>query len=50
MDFLQHYWWVLALVVILVLAFVLLRPRQRVKLTRYRSRQLATDAPDALLA
>ena len=33
MDFLQHYWWVLALVVILVLAFVLLRPRQRVKLT-----------------
>jgi predicted flap endonuclease-1-like 5' DNA nuclease len=33
MDLLREYWWVLAIVVVLVLGFVLLRPRQRVKLT-----------------
>lgn len=33
MDFVTHYWWVIALLVVLVLAFVLLRPRQRVRLT-----------------
>jgi predicted flap endonuclease-1-like 5' DNA nuclease len=33
MDVLREYWWVLAIVVVLVLGFVLLRPRQRVKLT-----------------
>jgi predicted flap endonuclease-1-like 5' DNA nuclease len=33
MDFLQHYWWLIAVVVALVLAYLLLRPRQRVQLT-----------------
>ncbi|HEX6660830.1 MAG TPA: hypothetical protein VF067_03045 [Sphingomicrobium sp.] len=33
MDVVQNYWWVIAIVVALVLAFVVLRPRQRVKLT-----------------
>jgi predicted flap endonuclease-1-like 5' DNA nuclease len=34
MDLIREYWWVIAaVVVVLVLAFVLLRPRQRVKLT-----------------
>lgn len=33
MDFVREYWWVFAIVVALVLAFVLLRPRQRVRLT-----------------
>jgi predicted flap endonuclease-1-like 5' DNA nuclease len=33
MDFIREYWWVLLVIVALVLAFVLLRPRQRVQLT-----------------
>jgi hypothetical protein len=33
MDLLREYWWLLAIVIVLVLGFVLLRPRQRVKLT-----------------
>jgi predicted flap endonuclease-1-like 5' DNA nuclease len=33
MDLLREYWWLLAILVVLVLGFVLLRPRQRVKLT-----------------
>ncbi len=33
MDLLREYWWVVAVVVALVLAFILLRPRQRVTLT-----------------
>jgi predicted flap endonuclease-1-like 5' DNA nuclease len=34
MDFLQHYWWLIIVLVALVLAFLLLRPRQRVQLTQ----------------
>ena len=33
MDFLRDYWWLIVMVVVLALAFVLLRPKQRVKLT-----------------
>ena len=33
MDFIREYWWVLTIAVALVLAFVLLRPRQNVRLT-----------------
>jgi predicted flap endonuclease-1-like 5' DNA nuclease len=33
MDFVREYWWVIAVVAALVLAFILLRPRQRVRLT-----------------
>ncbi len=33
MDLLREYWWIAAIVVALVVAFLLLRPRQRVKLT-----------------
>lgn len=33
MDLLREYWWVVAIVVALIAAFLLLRPRQRVKLT-----------------
>ena len=33
MDLLREYWWVLAIAVALIAAFLLLRPRQRVKLT-----------------
>jgi predicted flap endonuclease-1-like 5' DNA nuclease len=33
MDLIREYWWVIALAVALVLAFILLRPRQRVQLT-----------------
>ena len=33
MDLLREYWWLIAVVVVLVLAFMLLRPKQRVKLT-----------------
>lgn len=33
MDLIQQYWWVIVIVVALVLAFILLRPRQRVTLT-----------------
>src|SRR4051812_7872814 len=33
MDFVREYWWVIALIVALALAFVLLRPRQRVRLS-----------------
>jgi predicted flap endonuclease-1-like 5' DNA nuclease len=33
MDLIREYWWVLAIVVALVLAFILLRPKQRVTLT-----------------
>jgi predicted flap endonuclease-1-like 5' DNA nuclease len=33
MDFIREYWWIVAIVAVLVLAFVLLRPRQRVRLT-----------------
>src|SRR3954447_26166184 len=33
MEMLREYWWVLAVVVGLALLFIILRPRQRVKLT-----------------
>jgi predicted flap endonuclease-1-like 5' DNA nuclease len=33
MDLIQEYWWVVVVVVALVLAFILLRPKQRVQLT-----------------
>lgn len=33
MDLIREYWWLIALVVALVLAFILLRPKQRVTLT-----------------
>ena len=33
MDLLREYWWVLAVIVALALAFILLRPKQRVNLT-----------------
>ncbi len=33
MDLVREYWWIIAIVVALVVAFLLLRPRQRVKLT-----------------
>ena len=33
MDLIREYWWVIALAVALALAFILLRPRQRVQLT-----------------
>ena len=33
MDLIREYWWLILVVVALVLAFVLLRPRQRVSLT-----------------
>jgi predicted flap endonuclease-1-like 5' DNA nuclease len=33
MDLIREYWWLIAVLVGLVLAFVLLRPRQRVRLT-----------------
>jgi predicted flap endonuclease-1-like 5' DNA nuclease len=33
MDLIREYWWLIALVAALVLAFVLLRPKQRVTLT-----------------
>lgn len=33
MDLIREYWWLIVIVVALVLAFILLRPRQRVKLT-----------------
>jgi predicted flap endonuclease-1-like 5' DNA nuclease len=33
MDLIREYWWLIVIVVALVLAFVLLRPRQRVQLT-----------------
>ena len=33
MDLIREYWWVVAIVVALILAFILLRPRQRVQLT-----------------
>ena len=33
MDLIREYWWVIVILVALVLAFILLRPRQRVQLT-----------------
>ena len=33
MDLIREYWWVIAIVVALALAFILLRPKQRVQLT-----------------
>jgi predicted flap endonuclease-1-like 5' DNA nuclease len=33
MDLIREYWWLILIVVVLVLAFVLLRPKQRVQLT-----------------
>lgn len=33
MDLIREYWWVIAILVALVLAFILLRPKQRVQLT-----------------
>jgi predicted flap endonuclease-1-like 5' DNA nuclease len=33
MDFIRDYWWLIVVLVALVLAFILLRPRQRVRLT-----------------
>lgn len=33
MDLIRDYWWVIVIVVALVLAFILLRPKQRVNLT-----------------
>jgi predicted flap endonuclease-1-like 5' DNA nuclease len=34
MDLIREYWWLIAVVVALVLAFVLLRPKQRVQLSQ----------------
>ena len=33
MDLIRDYWWVILVVLALVLAFILLRPKQRVTLT-----------------
>ena len=33
MDFIREYWWLVVVLVAVVLAFILLRPRQRVQLT-----------------
>jgi predicted flap endonuclease-1-like 5' DNA nuclease len=33
MDLIREYWWLIAIVVALVLAFIVLRPKQRVQLT-----------------
>ena len=33
MDFIREYWWLIVILVALVLAFILLRPKQRVQLT-----------------
>ena len=33
MDLIREYWWLIIVVVALVLAFILLRPKQRVQLT-----------------
>ena len=33
MDFIRDYWWLIVVLLAIVLAFILLRPRQRVKLT-----------------
>ena len=33
MDLIRDYWWLIIVVLALVLAFILLRPRQRVTLT-----------------
>ena len=33
MDLIREYWWVIAIALVLVLAFILLRPKQRVQLT-----------------
>jgi predicted flap endonuclease-1-like 5' DNA nuclease len=33
MDLIREYWWLIAVVAVLVLAFVLLRPKQKVQLT-----------------
>jgi predicted flap endonuclease-1-like 5' DNA nuclease len=33
MDFIREYWWIAAIVAVLVVAFILLRPRQSVRLT-----------------
>jgi predicted flap endonuclease-1-like 5' DNA nuclease len=33
MDFIREYWWLVVVLVALVLAFILLRPKQRVQLT-----------------
>ena len=33
MDLIREYWWVIVVVLALVLAFILLRPKQRVTLT-----------------
>jgi predicted flap endonuclease-1-like 5' DNA nuclease len=33
MDFVREYWWIIAVIAVLVIAFILLRPRQRVRLT-----------------
>jgi predicted flap endonuclease-1-like 5' DNA nuclease len=33
MDLIREYWWLIAIVVVLALAFLLLRPKQRVQLT-----------------
>lgn len=33
MDLIREYWWVIVVLLVLVLAFILLRPRQRVQLT-----------------
>jgi len=33
MDLIREYWWLIVILVVLVLAFILLRPKQRVQLT-----------------
>ena len=33
MELIREYWWLIAILVVLVLAFILLRPKQRVQLT-----------------
>jgi len=58
MDLIREYWWLIVVLVALVLAFILLRPRQRVHLTdsapirphmtdRHEGRGLASEAAAA---
>lgn len=58
MDLIREYWWLIIVLVALVLAFILLRPRQRVQLTdsapirphmidRHEGRGLASEAAAA---
>ena len=44
MDLIREYWWVIVIVVALVLAFILLRPKQRVTADRQRAGAAAHGA------